>query len=68
MAEFQKVIELRRQRANVANQMKSLLEGAEKRNLNAEEQQQFDRMDKEAEELRGQIERLEKFEDLNNSH
>jgi HK97 family phage major capsid protein len=67
MAEFQKVIELRRQRANVANQMKSLLEGAEKRNLNAEEQQQFDRMDKEAEELRGQIERLEKFEDLNNS-
>jgi HK97 family phage major capsid protein len=67
MAEFQKVIELRRQRANVANQMKSLLEGAENRNLNTEEQQQFDRMDKEAEELRGQIERLEKFEDLNNS-
>jgi HK97 family phage major capsid protein len=69
MAEVQKVIELRRQRANIANQMKDLMDRAEqeKRSLSADENVQFDRMDKEAEELRGQIERLEKFEDLQSS-
>lgn len=66
MAHFQDVIELRRQRANLVKQMEDVLDRAknENRSLAADENQQVDKIIKDEEELRGQIERLEKFEDM----
>lgn len=69
MAHFQQVIELRRKRANIAEQMKSILgvAEAEKRDLSAEEQVNFDKAIADESELRKQIDRLEKFEDIQKS-
>lgn len=69
MAHFQDVIELRRDRANLANQMQDILNRAqeEKRELSADENVQVDKIIVDTEELRKKIERLEKAEDLKKS-
>jgi HK97 family phage major capsid protein len=69
MAHFQDIIELRRQRANIKEQMQDLLDRAknEKRDLGQDEEVQFDKMLSDESELRTKIERLEKFEDVQKS-
>jgi HK97 family phage major capsid protein len=69
MAHFQDVIEMRRDRANIAKQMEDLLNRAkdEKREFSQDEETQFDRMLNDEAELRTKIERLEKFEESKKS-
>lgn len=69
MANFQEVIELRRDRANLVKQMGDILDRAktEKRELTADENVQVDKIISKEEELRNKIERLEKFEDMQKS-
>jgi HK97 family phage major capsid protein len=61
---FEKLIELRQKRGAAIAAMRAVQEKAEKekRSLNAEEEAQLDRADKEQDELRGEIEKLEKEE------
>src|SRR5690349_5913754 len=56
---------LMEKRKNIHEQMKALLDkaGAEKRDLTAEEQGSFDKMNGDMESLRGQVEKLGKFEE-----
>jgi HK97 family phage major capsid protein len=69
MAHFQDSIEMRRKRANVVTKMNELMDRVkeEKRSLGKDEEQQWDRMVKEEEELRSTIDKLEKLEDANKS-
>ncbi len=61
---FEKLIELRQKRGAAIAAMRAVQEKAEKekRSLSAEEEAQFDRADKEQEELRAEVEKLEKEE------
>jgi HK97 family phage major capsid protein len=69
MANVQEILELRKKRANLANQLKDVLDRAkeEKRELSADEEVQADRIIADEEELRKKIERLEKAEDMQRS-
>lgn len=69
MANIHTIVELRRQRANMVTQLQDLLDRgtAEKRALTAEENVQADRIIADETELRKQIDRLEKLEDMQKS-
>jgi HK97 family phage major capsid protein len=69
MAHFQDAVELRRKRANVISQMNEMIDLAkqEKRSLSKEEENKWDRAEKEERQLTGMIEKLENLEEKNKS-
>lgn len=69
MAHFQDVVEMRRKRANLVEQMNQMVNDAqnEKRSLTKEEEVKWDRIEKEEKQLRNNIKKLEDLEEYNKS-